>query len=218
MTPPEGGKWTNFGPSLDWCFANDAPHGFFEHYVGLAFGCLSAALQKQGERNDSKEGGSVRPDPKELEPVNWHKVAGERMKKTVDLGKDDVVKKKYRMFVVVLEVFRQITCWWLRCSRNVHRPCEELAPCSFVSPERSPHMTAMQYLSLLSAGQGSRLRFIWQLAGYQSYKEWLRQEPESAELLRVLIICTSAWIYRRHQMKADGYPWPLARIADTTIN
>lgn len=120
--------------------------------------------------------------------------------------------------LVVSEALRYLTGKWLQnlesTKKNRRCPLHQL-----FDPESSPPAAALRRVAklLLDDTGGGRLRFIWQ-AVCQSYNSWCSLYFDQVQHVRHVLMSLSAWIYRRHVVYWDEFPWALVVIADPDAN
>ena len=210
---PEAGKWTKLGPSVDWHVKSDVVHGIVGHLMTLAFQQLTDSyLQHPAETVDPRAEG------RELEATQWHKMAGVRMQRVLELYEDTSTRVKLAILLIIIETTRHLTCFWLRASREVADTREPPGLLDFANPQLSQHVAALQYLRLVGAGASPRLRLIYVPSGFDSFTSWSRAFPDMADLLRRLAQSASCWVYRRHVAKVHSWPWKFAVLADQRVD
>ena len=207
---PSATKWTKLGPCLD-CMLLGQLHGLLAMLFRTALGKLPFVTDVQ---SDVKNKDDI--DPEAQSELTWHQVAGSRYQKATRLVRSEVDNESLRITAVTMEPIRFLTRWFLRCSREHHAPKIPYL-CSAVNPEFSPVTTSSQHFTALLFGSASRLRVIFGMRGCQSFLDWARAYPGSADLLRRAVLVGVSGIRKRHAKPLESWPWRLASLVDPRV-
>ncbi|CAK0896531.1 unnamed protein product [Prorocentrum cordatum] len=164
-------------------------------------------LQEGVDMNDMDE--QFRKD------VAFAAVCGKRYKDSNDWLKDGATKITLVMLALMLEPLRYLTGFWMKAASDLEGPCRPPRLMDVVYPPFDPTLHALQYLGSMLSGNVSRLILVWRTAGCETFQMWCRQCKGQVRRLRRCCLLTACWLYRRHLLKYDRYPWLLATLADT---
>ena len=213
-TDPELGKWTKMGASIDFHCMADMPHGIVSPVLHEALDNYRDQL-KDASDDPIIEGMSG----EELDKLHWHKMHGVKLDKLLQLHDGDAVAgpiSKFRRLQVVHEPLRFVTCFYLKCTRRTPDPCKVTPSiCDAINPNFSPTVTVQQYLHMLGTGRGDRLRFIWQLLGYDCFRSWASDHPHAADELLAMIQAGSCLTWRYHDLRLEAPEFQFACLGDT---
>ena len=120
---------------------------------------------------------------------------------------------------IVIEPLRFILGWLLgRTTESLHftRP----PPISdWVNELLTPVKSARQYYAALLRGDNHpRLLLLCRKCLCADMTELRAKHPQFVAQLRRMILCADAWIFRKHEMEADQWPWKLSMIGDSRVS
>lgn len=81
----------------------------------------------------------------------------------------------------------------------------------------SPVLAALQYMSSLLAGKGSRLILIFMQTGATNLEDWCEEFPTQAMQLRSSLTLGAAWIFERLHRPSMEFPFRLAALGDANL-
>ena len=139
-------------------------------------------------------------DPKVVEQLHYHAVNGKRLNNSMQFVTDADMKIIVVRCLVVSEVCRILTQFWLSCLKRNELNASQPPIFRLLDQRRSPVWAVMQYLAHLvfsEDGRG-RLVFLWAKQCYASYPEFMEKCPDQVRLLRRALHWTSGMIFRRH--------------------
>lgn len=128
-------------------------------------------------------------------------------------------ERAHRMILaVVLEPLRHLHSSFLKYAHSAANTLEWPKLLDEVSPSRSQYVAILQYYSHLLAGNGSRLRLIFQLFGCATVEQWIREEPDLASAARSQILAAATVLARRYRNTVCKWPWRLYGLADLRLS
>ena len=156
-------------------------------------------------------------DPKMQEEVSWHAVNSVRVRRTLEFFKDEAVRLKLIMLLLVLEPLQWLTSALLIASREIIDPSKPTLVCDAVFLDTSPFVVCLQYLTCLLRGECTRVSLLYRTAGCSTYQEFCRLRRAEFQTFRMCILCATSWVYRRHHYALRGFPWRLFALADPRV-
>ena len=128
-------------------------------------------------------------------------------------------ERAHRMILaVVLEPLRHLHSSFLKYAHSAVNTLEWPKLLDEVSPSRSQYVAILQYYSHLLAGNGSRLRLIFQMFGCATLDQWICDEPALASAARSQIAAVATVLSRRYRTTILKWPWRLYALADLRLS
>ena len=153
-------------------------------------------------------------DPRVVEKLFFHEVHGRRYLGSKAFLEAPDCQLAVRLMLVAGETLRYLTSKWLQCLESTKK--DSRCPLHVLfDPVNSPPAVALQRVAALLSDDtgGGRLRFLWQPV-CDSFGSWCYLYFDQVRHVRHVLMSLSAWIYRRHIVYWDEFPWPLVVISD----
>ena len=143
---PEHGKWTKFAPAVDWIYLVNAQSGILEKLISkMCAGAMDVQVRLPGGFSDT---------------LKFHKVGrGERWAETQKVVSSTVFRPLYGMCCVILEKVRELTCFFLKASRDRPSECASFT-LDWLNDSTSPTVRTLQYLRYVGSGRNDVGNFL----------------------------------------------------------
>ena len=208
VASPEYGKWTKFGPALDWVASCCCNNAMLESLFVAAGDPMTTTVKNVTSK--------ATQDQAWVQQVNWHAVASSRYQQSLRfLGQNDI-RARMALALISLEPVNRLTAFFLRCSAQA--PRKRLLLHDFLCPETSHLVASMQYLRHVGSGLARRLRLVLDAAQCHDMCELWRASPRVAELALVLPRITSASLHRRLESIRSSRALQGMRLADPLMD
>ena len=196
-------KWTKLGPALDWF---------------LVGSCNTILLQlfEEASKAFSYPQQTTDPDPAGEADVEWHRMAGFRLFRSLGFLGSEEHRSTVRILAVAMEPIRAVHAHFMSVAHAAPNPYKTPPVLDEVWKATSTSYRALAYISTLLVGQQERLRLIWQGEGFESLQAWQDSDSGGSIKLRRCLLHAAGWITRRlyrHFFKSNEV-WPLFVLAD----
>lgn len=195
---PSLADWVRLGPNLDFFLCAE--------FQGILTALLLNAEWAMNLPQQDLTG--------EVVFVEWRKLAGSRFHRTRHVLVNAAERFQRVLLAIVMEPLRHLHSAFLRHAHTA--PDDQAWPLLLAEMwgPSSKFMIVRQYLSALLAGDGSRLRLMWQWDGCTSMSHWLAEHPDQGRQARNLILLVAGSVHRRFATTLYRFPFKLFSVAD----
>ena len=203
---PAPNKWTTIFPASDFVGLGLLIHNFLPCIFELAFRPVMFTTEFQHEE----------ADPRLVEGLHFQAVQGKRYLGSRDFLASSESQWNCRVWLLVSEHLRQLVFYWLRNLKDCKKAGSRFPICELLDKRVSVIWAVLQNIGnqLLDNRGTGRLCFAWQASGFSSYQEWCSCDTKQVRELRRALLALSAWVYRRHIVYWEQFPWCLMRLVD----
>ena len=203
---PAPNKWTTIFPASDFVGLGLLIHNFLPSIFELAFRPVMFTTDLQHEE----------ADPRLVEGLHFQAVQGKRYLGSRDFLTSTQSQWNCRVWLLVSEHLRQLVFYWLRNLKDCKKASSRFPICELLDRRTSVVWAVLQNIGhqLLDKQGAGRLCFAWQASGFASYQEWCSSDTQQVRELRRALLALSAWVFRRHIVYWEQFPWCLMRLID----
>ncbi|CAE7769561.1 unnamed protein product [Symbiodinium sp. CCMP2456] len=203
---PAPNKWTTIWPSSDFVGLGLLIHNYLPSIFELAFRPVMFTTDMQHEETD----------PRLVEGLHFQAVQGKRYVGSRDFLANPDSQWNCRVWLLVSEHLRRLVFYWLRNLKDCKKAGSRFPICELLDKRASVVWAVLQNIGhqLLDNQGTGRLCFAWQASGFSSYQEWCSCDTKQVRELRRALLALSAWVFRRHIVYWEQFPWCLMRLVD----
>lgn len=207
---PVASKWTKLNPSVQFAANGILLHNVLPSLINSAFQSIKAPAKLE-EGNDDL-------DPGQEEDIRFHKVQGQRVTRCRAFFSDRSSRLKVLVLALLMEPLQLLTSCLLSSNREVVDRNNPPLVLDLLTDSFSLVIVILQYLSSMLRGVAHRLLLILRPGGCSTPEELVKMHPDIASTLRAAISCVSTWVWRRHHLALNEYPWRLLALGDDRLD
>jgi hypothetical protein len=208
---PVQSKWTKVGPVVDFILTSNSIHGCLKQVFAIAARALKFTSKAVAQGLDEQL----------AQDLDFNQIAGSRCNSGKLFLKCNTSRFKLALLGIVMEPLRYLTRCFIMCAKSSRDNARAPPLLDMLHRDLSPLTAALQYLAGLLCSSRSRDCDLWQLLyrwqGFADVDEWMAQRPGELRLTRRIILLASSWVYRRHLVCFQDWPWALCSLADVRV-
>ena len=206
---PAPSKWTKVFASSDFVGVGILINCFLPCLFELAFQPLMFRSSDTGAEDADA-------DPRLLEGLFFHAVKGRRYASSTTFLSCPESQWNSRCWMIVSEHLRRLVYSWLHNLKKLKDALQRFPLCELLDARSSPVWAVLQNVAhqLLDDLGRKRLCVMWQASGCASYEAWCSSVAREVRAFRRALVALSGWIYRRHVVCWEQFPWSLLRLVD----
>eukprot|EP00439_Symbiodinium_sp_Y106_P065057 s2155_g10.t1 len=205
---PAPNKWTKIFRVSDFVGLGTLVNNFLPSIFELAFQPIMF--------KDTTDTSHQEEDPRLVEGLFFHAVQGKRYHATKTCLTCGLSQWCCRCWLLVSEHLRRLVYHWLHNLQTNKKASQRFPVCALLDVRTSVAFAVLQNIchQLLDTEGRARLCMVWQTSGFTSYTDWCAARSEEVASLRRALMSLSGWIFRRHVLYFDQFPWSLLCLID----
>ena len=205
---PAPNKWTKIFPASDFVGVGLLINNFLPRLFEIAFRPVMFSTDTCQEE----------ADPRLVEGLFFHAVQGKRYFGSRAFLLDHGAQWCCRCWMIVSEHLRRLVYFWLRnlSSEEKQGQSNRFPLFKLLDVRTSAAWAVLQNIAhqLLDDRGRRRLCIIWRGSGCSSYRSWCSSCPQEVRDLRRALVSLYGWVYRRHVVYWQQFPWTLTQLVD----